>query len=522
MTTQSSPAPSLWSEAPAEPCPKRFNAAAYCVAASAARFPEKDALIVVDGDAPERQVGRWSFSEMDQAVRRAAGALRAAGVEQGDRVLIRLGDGPEFPIAYFGAIAAGAVAMPLSAQLSAAELARIAADAEPKIALLAEDAPEFDRGAARRLSAEDLAEGAPADIADTGAEDPALLVYTSGSGGTPKGVLHAQRAFWARRMMHAGWHGVAERDRVMHAGAFNWTYTLGVGLSDPWSVGATAILNAGSRAPEAWPPLIRQWRPTVFAAVPGVFRRVLKYGGAALAEDVASLERAVTAGEKLLPEILEEWEQRTGKPLLEALGMSELSTYISAASERRPGPGFAGWPQPGRRIAILDEQGQPAPRGVEGALAAHRSDPGLMLGYWRRAEETDAAMQGEWFLSGDRALMREDGAVAYMGRADDQMNAQGYRVAPQEVEEAFAAHPDVAECAAAELLVKSGVSIIALWITPAGAASPSRAELLAHGEARLASYKLPREFFVADALPKSANGKLLRRKLLELGAEKLT
>ena len=505
---------SLWAEGAAAPCPARFNAAAYCVDAQAVRTPDKDALIVVDGGAPDRLVQRWSYGAVDIAMRRAAGALRAAGVERGDRVLLRLDDGPDFPIAYFGAMAAGAVAMPLSAQLSAGEIERIARDATPKVALLARDASTLDLAGATRLDAEALHQGAPAEIVDTGAEDPALLVYTSGSGGTPKGVLHAHRAFWARRMMHAGWHDIGPQDRVMHAGAFNWTYTLGVGLSDPWSVGATAILNAGDRAPEVWSRLAMVWRPTIFAAVPGVYRRALKYG-ADLRDGFASLRHAVTAGEKLSPEILEDWRAATGKPLLEALGMSEVSTYISASPDRPADPGWTGRPQPGRRVAVLDEDGAPVPRGETGALAVHRDDPGLMLGYWGRPEETAAAMRGAWFLTGDRVEMRADGAVRYAGRSDDQMNAQGYRVAPLEVEEALLTGPGVAECAVTELPVSDGLSVIAAWIAPNAGARPSREALLAHLRARLAAYKIPKEFFLLDALPRSANGKLLRRQLTE-------
>ena len=130
-------------------------------------------------------------------------------------------------------------------------------------------------------------------------------------------MLHAGGAFWARRSMHEGWHGIRVGDRVMHAGAFNWTFTLGVGLADTWSVGATAILNAGARDPALWPELARTHHPTVLAAAPAVFRRILKYGEG-LREGFASLRHAVTAGEALAPAIAAAWREETGKPILEA------------------------------------------------------------------------------------------------------------------------------------------------------------------------------------------------------------
>ena len=496
-----------------DPCPERFNLARYAVGEAALRWPDKAALLVVDGERPDEAIQIWTFAEVDAAVRRAAGALAELGLGRRDRVLIRIGDTPLFPIAYFGVIAAGGVAMPLSSRLSVEELSTIAADADPRFAVLDADCPAFSTNA-ERLDVGAL-KGEPLDYVDTEANDPAQLVYTSGTSGKPKGVLHAQRSVWARRMMQQGWHDMRESDRVMHTGAFNWTYVLGCGLSDPWAVGATAILNAGDRAPDVWPRLAMKWRPTVFASVPGLYRRILKYADG-LDEGFSALRHGLTAGEALSPNIRASWEAATGKPLFESLGMSEISTFISSGPHHETPEGSMGNPQPGRHVAILGDDGAPVPLGEAGVLAVHQSDPGLMLGYWRDAARTRAAYAGEWFLTGDRAVMGEGGALTYLGRNDDMMNAQGYRVAPQEVEAALVLHPSVSECGVTEVTVEDGLSIIAAWIVSDDRIEPEA--LRDHCAQLLAGYKIPRAFHQIDTLPRTANGKVQRRALTTVQA----
>lgn len=506
---------SEWCEGVLPSCPTRFNAAEYCIGPAAMRPSDKLALLAV---APETDTVReWSFGDLSEAVRRIAGALQRVGLGKGDPVVILLGDVPEFPLAYFGVIAAGGIATPLSSQLSDFEISAILQSVAPKVVLGGTDALVTD---AARLDFHALLSADPVDFAATEAEDPALLVFTSGSSGQPKGVLHAQRAFWARQSMHAGWHGIGPGDRVMHAGAFNWTFTLGVGLADTWSVGGTAIVNSGARDATAWPLLARRHEPTVFAAAPGVYRQILKYGQD-LGTAFATLDRAVTAGEKLSKAIAEQWKTETGKPLLEALGMSEVSTYISTPPNRSVQAEQAGWAQPGRRIAVLGDDDKPVPRGQVGRLAVHADDPGLMLGYWKRPDLTRMAYCGDWFVTGDLVTMSQDGAVAYAGRHDDQMNAGGYRVDPHDVEAALLRVPGIAECGVAEHAVRDDVRVIAAWLVPDPGATLTRDAVLAGAGKLLAAYKMPRALFLAQALPRTANGKLVRRRLPTISAQDL-
>jgi acyl-coenzyme A synthetase/AMP-(fatty) acid ligase len=212
---------------------------------------------------------------------------------------------------------------------------------------------------------------------------------------------------------------------------------------------------------------------------------------------------------------LEGWRAATGLELYEAFGMSEISTWVSQAPPGPVRPGTPGRPQAGRLVAVLPVEGglDPVPVGEVGLIAIHRSDPGLMLGYWNRPLEEAAAWRGEWFVSGDLAAIDDDGFVRYHGRDDDVMNAGGYRVSPLEVEAALALHPGVAEAAVAERRVAEATSIVVAWVVPHEAAALAPAAVLGWLEGRLAAYKRPREVHVVPSLPRSPNGKLLRRLL---------
>ncbi|HET7717470.1 MAG TPA: AMP-binding protein [Bauldia sp.] len=509
-----------------EPPPTRFNMAHYCLGAGPPRDPDKTGFIlVVDADRPD-QSEHWTYAALDEAVRRTGAGLLAARVRPGERLVIALSNTGDYLLLFFGAIAAGIVPLPASSLLTPAEIEFLIADAEPAAVALAERSSIAVPHGIRVLRSEDIAaiRAAPPlpRYADTARDDPAFLIYTSGTSRRPKGVLHAQRSVWGRRPTYAGWSGIGADDVLLHAGAFNWSYTLSAGLADPWANGATAVLYSGPRDPSVWVKLIGGTGATLFAAVPGIYRQMLKQADIGRT-GIGRLRHGLVAGEALPPSVLAEWRTATGLELYEAFGMSECSTFIS----NRPGlpirPGSPGQPQAGRRIAALPVDGgtEARPQGETGLLAVHRSDPGLMLGYWRRPEEDAAAFRGDWFVSGDLVSVDGDGYVWFHGRADDVMNAGGFRVSPLEVEAALAGHPAVAEVAAAEHEIRDGVRIIAAWIVPKPDAAANAAlarEIVARGSETLAVYKRPREVFFVEALPRTSNGKVARRLLSSLEA----
>ena len=487
------------------PCPAPFNLAEYVLAAGRAT-PDRIALVILRAGGAER----WSYGRLSDAVLGVAGGLLERGLRPGDRLLLRLGNGVSFPLAFLGAIAAGIVPVPTPAGLTTTEVARVVAMVRPAMIVAGPGIALPDPVAVPVLSEADLRgfEGGPrADWAMGDPERMAYVVMTSGTSGSPRAVAHAHRVVWARRMMHQGWEGLRPEDRLLHAGAFNWTYTLGTGLMDPWTLGATALIPGAGVTPDQLPRLLQQYEATICAAAPGVFRQMLRAPLPALPH----LRHGLSAGESLPPALRQAWRAATGTDLHEALGMSECSTFISGAPGRPAPEGCAGYAQPGRAIAILGNDGQPVPRDEAGMLAVSRHDPGLMLHYVQDPVETAARFCGDWFLTGDLAVMRKDGALTYLGRDDDQMNPGGYRVSPQEVEAALAGLPGVQDIAVTEVEVKPGSKVVACFYVAPQPLDP--ATLAAFAAERLARYRQPRLWQHVVALPRNANGKLNRRAL---------
>lgn len=486
-----------------QPCPTPFNLADYVLQAGR-RTPDKIALAVLGPARAER----WSYGRLNAAVRAMAGGLRAAGLTPGARVVLRLGNDAHFPIAFLGAIAAGLVPVPTAEALTTPELDRMLPLIAPQ-AILAAPGITLPSGGDFRLL-DDLDALMAGDAIDPVMGDPdraAFIVFTSGSSGRPKPVMHAHRAIWARRMMWDGWYGLTPEDRVLHAGAFNWTFTLGTGLLDPWAIGATALIPAPGTPPEALALLLKRHDATIFAAVPGVFRKLLKPDQPL---SLPKLRHGLSAGEKLSEGLRHQWATATGRMIHEALGMSECSTFISGSPRRPALEDSLGFAQPGRRIAVLDAAGAPVPPGTPGILAIHRDDPGLMLGYLGQDGQPDLPLAGDWFLTGDMVSQSPDGALHYHGRHDDILTTGGYRIAPLEIEAAFQDAAGLVECAALSLPVKAETEVLAL----AYVGQTQENALRALAESRLAPYKRPRLYIPLDALPRSANGKRDRKALI--------
>jgi acetyl-CoA synthetase len=520
--------------------PERFNIGVACTDAHLGTAAAARPAVIVDRDDATDEI---TFAALAERTSRFAQLLRDLGCAAGDRVLIRLPNCLAYPTVFLGALKRGAVPVPTSTMLTAEEVRFLAVDSGA--AVLVTDRPTWEamRAMLAGLPAlrDVLLAGDRPDVSaarlpvrpldrllagvvrwdpphPTRADDAAYLVYTSGTTGYPKGVLHAHRALLGRQPSSAYWFDFDPAgDRVLHAGKYNWTYVLGTGLMDPLYRGHTTIVHEGATDATRWPRRIARHGATIFIGVPTIYRQILQKTAFGRA-DVPTLRHCMSAGEQLSAEVLALWRERFGREIYEALGMTECSYYLCETRSRPIRPGSAGFVQPGHDVRLLDpETLREVADGEEGMLCIHRTDPGLMLRYWNQDEETAACFRGDWFLTGDYARRDAERYVWFLGRRDDLINTFGYRVSPHEVERVLKAHPEVADAAAVGETVGPEKTLVAAYVVPRTHGLTADA-VLAYARERLASYKAPRIVYLVEDLPRTRNGKVQRRALRPHGA----
>jgi acyl-coenzyme A synthetase/AMP-(fatty) acid ligase len=350
------------------------------------------------------------------------------------------------------------------------------------------------------------------------AEDPAILYFTSGSTGPPKGVLHASRAVYAWRGSAQSWLDLGSNDTIWCTADVGWSKAGTSILFGPWSQGACAFFYDGPFDARERLRLLEQYGVTVYCA-PGteLFRLVDEDIGAF---NLEALRRTVTAGEALNPAVAERWKAATGLDVAEAYGQTESLMTVINPPGLPPRLGSMGVAAPGSHIDVISPEGERLPHGAEGELAIRLPNPQLMLGYWEDPERTAQCYldgpDGRWFVTGDRAKRDADGYYYHLGRSDDVINSAGYRIGPSEVENALLEHPAVLEVAAIGVPDRERGEIVKAFVILRPGIVPAVdlvAELQTHVKKSTAPYKYPRLIEFIDALPKTATGKIQRAEL---------
>jgi 4-hydroxybenzoate-CoA ligase len=481
-----------------------------------------------------------TYAQLQARSCRFASALKALGLREENRLVLVMHDTVDHPVAFWGAIRAGIIPIPINTLLTAEQYAYLLADSRaaatvvalplaPALLSLRHRLPHLrtvivvGAGAAAKadlreaLAFEDvLAQGEPTPFtAPTMSDEVAFWMYTSGSTGDPKAVKHVHTSLMAvARLMGQGVIGIGADDVAFSAAKLSFSYGLGNAVAFPLSVGASAVLLSERPTPQAVLATLRRHRPTIFYAVPSLYAALLAQPDIGPGAGSDRLRLCISAGEALPAHLGERWRAMVGVDVLDGIGSTEmLQTFLS----NRPGDvryGSTGKPVPGYEVKIVDESGQELPPGEIGELMVR--GPSAGEGYWNQRAKSRRTFAGEWTYTGDKYLRDAEGYYYYCGRTDDMFKVNGMWVSPFEVEAALVSHDAVLE--AAVIGKEDGDGLMkpkAFVVLKNGYAADERLfEMLrAHVKERAGAWKYPRWIDVRPDLPRTATGKIQRFKL---------
>ena len=500
--------------------PSRYNIAEHvCERHVASRRP---ALICPDEAGGEPR--EWTFRELSRFSNRLANALAARGVGRGDRVAVMAGQTVVTGLAHLAIYKLGAVALPLFALFGADAIEHRLRDSGAR-ALIAdaegrEKTAGLDLPALRAVIAEDfwalLERGSDRlEIATTGPDDPALLMYTSGTTGPPKGALHGHRVLPGHLPGVALPHEFFPQPGDLFWTPADWAWAGGLldVLLPSWAAGVPVLASPfGKFDPEAAFALLAR-HGVRNAFLPPTALKMMRQVSAPGRSGLAM--RSIGSGGESLGEELIDWGRETfGLTINEFYGQTECNLVLGNCAGLEPvKPGRLGRAIPGHEVAVLDGEGNELPPGETGEIAIRRPDPVMFLGYWRNDEATAAKFNGDWLLTGDLGLNDEDGHFRFVGREDDVISSAGYRIGPSEIEACLAGHEAVAMAAAVGVPdALRGEIVKAFVVLRRGeAATPAlEAALAAHVRERLSAHEYPREVEFVAELPMTATGKIRR------------
>jgi long-chain acyl-CoA synthetase len=461
-----------------------------------------------------------TYREFRDAAFRVAAGLRARGVEPGDRVGMVLPNVLAFPVVFYGALLAGAAVVPMNPLLKAREVEYYLRDSGAKLVVAGEQAAEPVTEAAGAVGIEAVTVAAalpealmadepldrPVDRAD---DDTAVILYTSGTTGQPKGaeLTHAGLNSNARTTQETLMEGTAD-DVIMGCLPLFHVFGLTCSLNAGVLAGATLTLIPRFDGTKAL-SVVERDKVTIFQGVPTMFSAML-HSPAADTTDVSSWRLCNSGGSAMPVEVMRSFEEKFGCMVLEGYGLSETSPVASfnhPDAERKPGS--IGTPIRGVEMRLVDDDGKDVGPGEVGEIAIRGEN--VMKGYWNRPEETEKAIPDGWFRSGDLARKDDDGYYFIVDRKKEMIIRGGYNVYPREIEEALYEHPAVAEVACIGIKHPDLGEEVAAAVALKPGASAEVDELRAFVKERVAAYKYPRHIWLVESLPKGPTGKILRR-----------
>jgi long-chain acyl-CoA synthetase len=479
---------------------------------SAERFPDRPAVRLDDAV--------LTYRTLDDRSARFAGWLAQCGLQAGDRVAIMLPNCPEFAIVYYGVLRAGGIVVPMNPLLKAREIRHYLGDSGARLIVAATGQAEevASAGGAECLLVDDGAFAARLDASEPvpgvlprGATDTAVILYTSGTTGQPKGaeLTHANLTsnvdVTATDLVQVG-----PADVIFGGLPLFHSFGQTCGLNTAVRVGA-ALTLVSRFTPEKALEVVERDGVTVFEGVPTMYVALLAYPQRAR-YDTSALRVCVSGGAALPVEVLRGFEDAFGCTILEGYGLSETSPVASFNHPDRPRkPGSIGTPIRGVQLRVLDPDGRDVAPGEVGEIAIRGDN--VMKGYWGRPEATAEAIPDGWFRTGDLGRTDADGYYSIVDRKKELIIRGGYNVYPREVEEVLYQHPDVVEAAVIGIADAAlGEEVGAAVVLRVGATTTVE-EIREYARTQVAAYKYPRHVWLLDALPKGPTGKVLKREI---------
>ncbi|HNR96363.1 MAG TPA: long-chain fatty acid--CoA ligase [Anaerolineae bacterium] len=504
----------------------------------AASRPEHTAVIA---DAAQGGAGRrLTYRELNELACRCASGLAKAGVRPGDKVAVLLSNEPEFLIAYFGVLKAGACVVPLNTLLKSGEIAAELEDSDSTLLIADEALLSEARSAFARVEACDrlvvvragprngtqgqapvecgcdwqelLGNGCPDwDTVQARPDDTAVILYTAGSFGRPKGAelshfsLFYNAALTCDQLSHTTPDDVSLASLPLFH-AFGQTCVMNATLYG----GGTLVLLPRFE-PDRALQAIERHRVTILVGVPTMYWYLLHYPAAGK-YDWSSLRLCCSGAAALPPEMLAEFQQRFGRPIYEGYGLTETSPVASFnPTDRPPVPGSVGRPIYGVEIRLVDEKDRPLRAGQVGEIVIRGHN--VMKGYYKRPRPTAEALSGGWFHTGDLGKMDEQGYLHIVGRKKDLIKRGGLNIYPREVEDVLQGHPAVAQAAVVGIADDVMGEEIKAFVVLQQDESIEAEELIEYARSKVAAYKYPRYIEFRTELPKDAAGKVIKRQL---------